>query len=98
MGRLFFSRSSHPEPVRPDPPASPLEFESIAAAMLKAQSITASAIFAALVGKGVLTADEAGAHMREIAQALAIDVPSPIGKDASRMLDSYRRALGEALG
>jgi hypothetical protein len=64
--------------------------------IVEIQSITASAIFAMLVSKGVLSADEAADYMREIGAALASDVRSPAGALAGKMLRAYGDALAAA--
>lgn len=66
-------------------------------AVLDAQSMTASAIFALLVMKGVITAEEAGRYMEEIAEALGRDVPL-VGERAGERLASYGAALRAAGG
>jgi hypothetical protein len=62
-------------------------------AVVEAQSITASAIFAMLVSKGVLSAEEAADYMREIGAALHRDVAAPAGPVAGSVLASYGEAL-----
>ena len=98
MSRFFFSR-----PPEPETAAAPErrtgtrdELSEAVRAVAQIQSITASAIFAVLVSKGVLSADEAAAHMGEIAEALEIDVRSPPAAAAADMLRSYGRALSAA--
>jgi hypothetical protein len=61
--------------------------------VVEAQSITASAIFAMLVSKGVLSADEAADYMREIGAVLRRDVTAPAGPAAGSLLASYGEAL-----
>lgn len=100
MSRFFFSR---PESTQTDVapggrPDDGREVRDALAALAQIQSITASAIFAALVSKGVLTPDEAAAYMGEIAGALEIDVASPVAADAADVLRSYGRALSAAGG
>jgi hypothetical protein len=96
MSRFFFDRSPAPE-VAP-PPREPEEDRLAPAlkAVAEIQSITASAIFAALVSKGVLTAEEAAAYMAEIAGALETDVRAAPAADAARLLRSYGEALAAA--
>ena len=67
-------------------------------AVVEAQSITASAIFAMLVSKGILSADEAAEYMREIGAVLGRDVAAPAGPLAGKMLASYGEALIAAGG
>ena len=69
------------------------DVSSAVQAVLEAQSITASAIFAMLVSKGILSAREAGEFMREIQSVLERDVKSPIGATAGKMLGAYGQAL-----
>ena len=76
----------------PDEPALP---DSVRAA-IEVQSITASAIFAMLVSKGVLSAGEASDYMREIGDALRRDVAGAAGDLAGRTLDAYGEALAAA--
>ena len=97
MSRFFFSRPADPETSlaeeRPDPGE---EVRDALNALARIQAITASAVFATLVSKGVLTADEAATHMREIAGALEVDVSSPLAAGVADMLRSYGRALSAA--
>ena len=67
-------------------------------AVVEAQSITDSAIFAMLVSKGILPADEAAEYMREIGAVLGRDVAAPAGPLAGQMLASYGEALIAAGG
>ncbi|TFI60151.1 hypothetical protein E2493_00075 [Sphingomonas parva] len=69
--------------------------ESVRAA-IEVQSITASAIFAMLVSKGVLSATEAADYMREIGDALRRDVSGAAGDLAGRTLGAYGEALAAA--
>ena len=97
MNRFFFSRppeaETAPSPTKPADTCG--EFEAALKSIAEIQSITTSAIFAALVGKGVMTAGEAAGHMAEIAGALEMD-PSPAGAAAADTLRSYGRALSVA--
>ncbi len=95
MSRFFFGRSPSSGPSA-DPTEEGDEVAGALRSLIQIQSITASAIFAKLVSKGVLTADEAADYMSEIAQALEIDVRSSLGADAASMLRSYGRALSAA--
>jgi hypothetical protein len=65
-------------------------------ALMEAQSVTASAIFAMLVSKGVLTGAEAADYMRELGDALARDIDSPITAEAASTLATYAEALRAA--
>ena len=65
-------------------------------ALMEAQSVTASAIFAMLVSKGVLTGAEAADYMQELGQALARDIESPITDEAAQTLATYAEALRAA--
>jgi hypothetical protein len=76
-------------PGQPDLP-------DVVRAAIEAQSITASAIFAMLVSKGVLSAVEAADYMREIGDALRRDVAGPAGDLAGRTLGTYGEALAAA--
>jgi hypothetical protein len=67
-------------------------------ATMEAQSVTASAIFALLVSKGVLTGAEAADYMRELGQALARDIDSPLAAEAGETLATYAEALRAADG
>ncbi|HEX8580471.1 MAG TPA: hypothetical protein VF655_12880 [Allosphingosinicella sp.] len=67
-------------------------------AIMEAQSVTASAIFAMLVSKGVLTGAEAADYMRELARALERDIDSPLAADAADTLATYAEALRAAGG
>ena len=67
-------------------------------AMVEIQSITASAIFAILVSKGVMRADEAAGYMADVAKVLERDVKSELGAKAGHMLGSYGEALVAADG
>ena len=96
MSRFFFDRRASEPLAEPAPPPQPRTDESAIRALMEVQSITASAIFAALVGKGVLTAGEAAAHMAEIADVLELDVRSPHAAHAADTLRSYAGALSAA--
>ncbi|HEY0011823.1 MAG TPA: hypothetical protein VGB79_03110 [Allosphingosinicella sp.] len=65
-------------------------------AVMEAQSVTASAIFAMLVSKGVLTGAEAADYMRELGEALARDIDSPLTAQAASTLSAYAEALRAA--
>jgi hypothetical protein len=67
-------------------------------AIMEAQSVTASAIFAMLVSKGVLTGAEAADYMRELGRALARDIDSPLAEQAADTLSTYAEALRAADG
>lgn len=96
MSRFFFKSSTDSEPARDLKPEEQNEVANALNALIEIQSITASAIFAKLVSKGVLTADEAADYMGEIAQVLEIDVRAPAGASAANMLRSYGQALSAA--
>ena len=93
MSRFFFSRSSESETADQAPAPPRQDRQEDLKALVEVQSITASAIFAALVSKGLLTPNEAAEYMGEVAQALEIDVAAPVGSAAARMLRSYGYAL-----
>ena len=67
-------------------------------AMVEIQSITTSAIFAILVSKGVMSAQEAAGYMADVAKVLERDVKSELGAKAGDMLGSYGKALVAADG
>jgi hypothetical protein len=94
MSSFLFGRHQQPKKEEQDGAA----LDRATAALLETQSITSSAIFALLVVKGVLSAEEAADYMREIAAVLARDVPAPLGADAGRSLASYGQALVAAGG
>ena len=96
MSGFLFGRHQQQSGSRED--AASAALGRAAAALLEAQSITASAIFALLVGKGVLSAAEAAGYMREIGEVLARDVPAPHGEEAGARLASYGEALNAAAG
>lgn len=90
MSGFFFKRTSAPSINESD------EARTLAAVpmdSLRAQAITASAIFAMLVSKGVLTAREASEYMKEIGTVLERDVGGGTGRAAGDMLQSYGEAL-----
>jgi hypothetical protein len=93
MSGFLFNRQ--PSDKKADP-AAPLA--DAVQAVVQAQSITASAIFAMLVAKGVISAGEAALYMGEIAEALERDVPAPAGPQAGETLAQYARALVAAEG
>lgn len=95
MSRFFFDRRPASEPLADTAPA-PRTDDRAVKAMMEVQSITASAIFAVLVDKGVLTASEAAAHMSAIAEALEFDVRSAHAAHAADTLRSYAGALSAA--
>lgn len=95
MSRFFFDRRPASEPLADTFPATRTDDRAVKAVM-EVQSITASAIFAVLVSKGVLTAAEAAAYMAEIAGALEFDVRSPHAAHAADTLRSYAGALSAA--
>ena len=96
MNRFFFGRSPASEAADPPSADTRQDQQDALQAIAEAQSITASAIFAALVSKGVLSGAEAAEYMAEIADALEIDVPAPVGRTAARKLRSYGYALRAA--
>lgn len=96
MSRFFFDRRPASEPLAEPSKHEPRNDERAIKAVMEVQSITASAIFAVLVDKGVLTAGEAAAHMTAIAEALEFDVRSPHAADAADTLRSYAGALSAA--
>jgi glycyl-tRNA synthetase alpha subunit len=97
MSGFLFGRHQQQSGPKEDTAAA-AALERAAAALLEAQSITASAIFALLVSKGVLSAAEAAGYMREIGEVLARDVPAPHGAEAGARLASYGEALSAAGG
>ncbi|HZG08956.1 MAG TPA: hypothetical protein VEZ70_08255 [Allosphingosinicella sp.] len=78
--------------------AREIEADAMAQAALDIQSITTSAIFAMLVSKGVMSANEAAEYMADIAQVLARDVRHPQGAAAGQQLERYGNALVAADG
>jgi hypothetical protein len=92
-GFLFSRRAASEENAAPAPVAPKAEVPKGAA---QVQAITASAIFAMLVSKGILSADEAAEYMAEIGLVLERDVEGPLGAEAGTMLRSYGRALAAA--
>jgi hypothetical protein len=97
MSSFLFNRrtaSEERQPSSPEQPFAQIDAEGI----LQAQAITASAIFAMLVSKGVLSADEAADYMGEIASVLRRDVDAPLGATAGNMLSRYGQALVAADG
>ena len=92
MSNFLFNRSPAPA-TRPQEGPSPATLAAATRDIARVQSITASAIFAMLVSKGVLSATEAAEYMGEIGRALERDVGAPVGADAGRMLASYGQAL-----
>ena len=102
MTSFFFGRqpttSKTHNGVGATPPASGGAVPDPVRGAIEAQSITASAIFAMLVSKGVLSAGEAGEYMREIGEALRRDVAGSAGEIAGRTLDAYGAALAAADG
>jgi hypothetical protein len=92
-GFLFNRRATSEEMLAPAPAAPKLQIPSGAA---QVQAITASAIFAMLVSKGVISAEEAAEYMAEIGLVLERDVEGPLGAEAGTMLRSYGRALAAA--
>ena len=96
MSNFLFNRSPAPA-IRPgEAPQAALAAAS--RDLARVQSITASAIFAMLVSKGVLSAAEAAEYMGEIGRALERDVGAAVGTEAGRMLASYGQALIAADG
>ena len=94
MSGLFFNRRAASEEDTAPAPAKPKAELSSGAGQV--QAITASAIFALLVSKGVISAGEAADYMAEIGLALERDVEGPLGAEAGTMLRSYGRALAAA--
>lgn len=92
MSGFLFNRQ---QPARAEPDQ---EIRRSLRALMEVQSITASAIFAMLVAKGVMTGAEAAGYMREIGDALGRDVVSPLGAEAGTMLTAYGDALRAADG
>ena len=103
MSSFFFGRqpaSSRTHNGASSPPSGGDSAEpalpDVVRATIEAQSITASAIFAMLVSKGVLSAAEAADYMREIGDALRRDVAGSAGELAGRTLGAYGEALAAA--
>jgi len=96
MTGFLFNRQQKDKCGAPSP--SRQEMDQAVQAVLDAQSITASAIFALLVSKGVLSAGEAGQYMRDIGQVLGRDVRGPLGKRAGASMRAFGDALIEAEG
>ncbi len=95
MSRFFFDRRASEPLAEPSPP-QPRTDERAIKALMEVQSITASAIFAALVSKGVLTAGEAAAHMAEIAEVLDEEEIRALAAYFARLrppLDSINRPI-----
>jgi hypothetical protein len=89
-GFLFNRRATTEEIPAPAPPAPRAE---VATGAAQVQAITASAIFAMLVSKGIISAEEAAEYMSEIGLVLERDVEGPLGAEAGTLLRSYGRAL-----
>ena len=99
MSSYLFSRQPASSRILQGSTARPdTELPGALRGIVEIQSITASAIFAMLVSKGVLSADEAAGYMREIGAALAADVRTPAGELAGKMLHAYGDALAAAGG
>jgi hypothetical protein len=94
MSGFLFNRRAASEEMPAPAAAAPERQNSSGAAQVHA--ITASAIFAMLVSKGILSADEAAEYMAEIGLVLERDVEGPLGAEAGTMLQSYGRALAAA--
>jgi hypothetical protein len=95
MSGFLFNRQQTKEKSA-DPSPSKAEVDWAVEAVLDAQSITASAIFALLVSKGVLSAGEAAAYMRDIGEVLRRDVKGPLGSRAGKAIAAYGEALVQA--
>ncbi|HEX8667937.1 MAG TPA: hypothetical protein VF727_06150 [Allosphingosinicella sp.] len=91
MSSFLFNRRPTPE-SQPEPTREPGSAAALAA-LAQAQSITASAIFAMLVSKGILSPQEAAQYMSELASVLERDVGGPTGAEAGKTLASYAQAL-----
>lgn len=89
-GFLFTRRTSQDDPA-PPPPAP--DTDRLLKETGQAQAITAAAIFAALVSKGILSPREAAELMSEIGEAIERDVGGGIGASAGDTLRSYGQAL-----
>jgi hypothetical protein len=93
MSSFFFNRRPAAEEskiVKPKPPGPSGEALKESG---QVQAVTASAIFAMLVSKGILSAEEAACYMEEIGRVIERDIPGPTGTAAGDMLRSYGRAL-----
>lgn len=95
MNKFLFGRQSQSEKRHNGVPPAP-DVSAALRGVIEVQSITTSAIFAMLVSKGVLSAEEAAGYMSEIAAVLARDVAAPAGAEAGAMLDRYSEALAAA--
>jgi chaperone required for assembly of F1-ATPase len=91
MSSFLFNR--RPAPENQAEPSRQPDAASSLAALAQAQSITASAIFAMLVSKGVLSPQEAAQYMNELASVLQRDVGGTVGAQAADTLASYAEAL-----
>jgi hypothetical protein len=90
-GFLFTRRAAPEENVAPAPAKA-----EVPTGAAQVHAITASAIFAMLVSKGILSAGEAAEYMEEIGLVLERDVEGSLGAEAGTMLRSYGRALAAA--
>lgn len=91
MSGFIFSRRTS-ETSDPAPAPAPRNDQLLKDAG-QAQSITAAAIFAALVSKGILSAAEAAQLMRELGMAIEQEVGGELAASANRTLDQYGQAL-----
>ena len=95
MSSFLFNRRAAAEPMKaadPAPPPPPIS-ESVLRESGQVQAMTASAIFAMLVSKGILSSEEAAEYMEEIGRVIERDTAGPIGSAAGEMLRYYGRAL-----
>ena len=98
MNSFLFNRRAAAEETKPVDAAPPPASAEALRESGHIQAITASAIFAMLVSKGILTAEEAAEYMDEIGRVIERDIAGPIGATAGDMLRSYGRALVAADG
>ena len=92
MSGFLFSRRASADSPSPAPTAPP-PTDQLLSDSGQAQAITAAAIFAALVSKGIVSAEEAAQLMGEIGMAIEQEVGGALAASANRTLDQYGQAL-----
>jgi hypothetical protein len=93
MSGFLFNRRTSQEDTKVAPAAPAPDTERLLKDAGQVQAITAAAIFATLVSKGILSAEEAAELMTEIGEVIHRDVGGKLGASAGDTLRSYGSAL-----
>lgn len=94
MSGFLFNRRTPQEDMKAAPAApAAANTEQLLKDSGQVQAITAAAIFATLVSKGILSAEEAAELMSQVAEVVQREVGGGLGASAGDTLRSYGSAL-----